>query len=91
MTIKESTITSEKAIDKVVRKVQVAAKETLSYVKTDSVSMEKICNRAQIMRYDLRLEPQIGTLSEMKPNTILQDQGIWIVASKVCNLPGSSM
>lgn len=88
--IRASTITSENAIDNIVIKVQVAAKKTLSVVKTVSMSIDTICMTAQMIKYDLRLEPQIDTLSEMKPKKILQDQGIWIVASNVYRREGSS-
>ena len=48
------------------------------------------CRKEKMIRYDLRREPQIGTLSEMSPYTILNDQGSATVAWIDCIWPGSS-
>jgi hypothetical protein len=76
ITIRESTITSQKAIESIVRKVHTAARVTLLSVNKAKVIIDITWTIAPKTRYDFLLDPNKGTLSEIKPKIILQDQGI---------------
>lgn len=67
ITIKESTMTSEKATDRLVRKSMSAADFSEPVLRMLRPTMLRNWMVAKIRRYDLLLDPKIGRLSEITP------------------------
>jgi len=76
-------MTSENAILKFERKSIHVAAFTDSCPGNPSTIIVMNCNMAAMSKYDFLREPQIGTLSEISPYTILIDQGRNVKACSV--------